>query len=355
MTEDEPSELPDDNDKSIPLSPEQRARLRKSMEDLARSRRFEVNLGNVTGLSKIVADVSRLATHVMQPQLLAKQFALTKPLKVIDSDFFKTHAVNQAQFARLSTLLANNVDFGLSEAAARLAEQFATEQATLLKTLAPTLARLRNSFYPPNLRAIEGLQFEDVEKVVMADGIALYGIPRTSVAEALIRADTAAARRQVLGRRWRAISSDCRTAVAACEANAVTPYVPFAVAALDAVDAGHTKPAQALVGSLLDALVNTYFGKDRYRFTPNRKTTSAAAYEDFSLREFVALAPIWQAWQQYDKSKGDPIPSTFSRHATAHSVSGRQFNRRNTVQGLLLACSLIHFLDEQAVAVARAA
>jgi hypothetical protein len=106
--------------------------------------------------------------------------------------------------------------------------------------------------------------------VVMADGIALYGVPRTSIAEALIRAEGAAKRREILGRRRKAISADCRIAVTACESEAVAPYVPFAVAALDTLDAGHPKAAQALVCSLLYALVITYFGKDRYRFSPKQ-------------------------------------------------------------------------------------
>jgi negative regulator of replication initiation len=36
-------------------------------------------------------------------------------------------------------------------------------------------------------------------------------------------------------------------------------------------------------------------------------------------------------------------------------VSPRQFNRRNAVQGLMLACSLLYRLDEEAVADTQAA
>lgn len=353
MTEEEANEEPAD-DEPIELTPEQRERLHKSMERLRRSiePKIDFNVDNVTRLSKIIADatsMSRVATEAMKP-LLAAQDAWTKQFKIIDSDFFRTHAASQAQFAKLSDQLAKNMDFGLSETVAKITQQYAAQQAPWLKTLGPRLARLKASFYPLNLRDIEDLHFEDVEKVVIADGIALYGVPRTSVAVALIRAESAAKRREILGRRWKTISADCRMAVTACECEAVAPYVPFAMAALDGLDAGHTAAAQALVGSLLDSLVNTYFGKDRYRFTPNKKTTTTAAYDEFNVREFVAFAPIWQAWQQFNLDKNDPIPGTFSRNATAHSVSGRQFNRRNAVQGLLLACSLIYFLDEQAVA-----
>lgn len=128
---------------------------------------------------------------------------------------WRSCAGSQAQFAELSAQLTKNVDFGLSDTVDKITQQFAAQQASWLKTLGPKLARLKDSFYPPNLRDIEDLQFEDVEKVVMADGIALYGVPRTSVAAALIGADSAAKRREILGRRWKTISADCRTAVTA--------------------------------------------------------------------------------------------------------------------------------------------
>jgi hypothetical protein len=113
-------------------------------------------------------------------------------------------------------LLAKNLDFGFNKTAAKLAAQFAAQQSSWLKTIGPTLATLKSSFYPDNLQAIEDLEFEEVEEVVMLDGIALYGAPRTEIAEKLIRAETTSARRDILGRRWKAISADCRTAVEGC-------------------------------------------------------------------------------------------------------------------------------------------
>ena len=102
----------------------------------------------------------------------------------------------------------------------------------------------------------------------MADGIALYSIPQTSIAKALIRAETAAKRREILGRRRKAISADCRKAVEGLRSEAVATYAPFALAALDALDNSHTEAAQALTGSLIDSLLTAYFGKDRYKYTP---------------------------------------------------------------------------------------
>lgn len=94
----------------------------------------------------------------------------------------------------------------------------------------------------------------------MADGIPLYGLPPASIAEALIRAKGARERREILGRRWKPISADCRAVVGAWGSDAAALYVRYAVAALDALDAGHTEAAQALAGSLIDAILTSYFG-----------------------------------------------------------------------------------------------
>lgn len=305
----------------------------------------ESTLNRLAELSGIAARQSKLVDS-LKP-LLDPQNRWNAQIDRINSDFFKTHTATQARFATLGADLAKNIDLGIGDSLAKAAQQFAAQQASWLKTLGPNLKQLWKSAYPPNLRGIEDLAFEDVEKVVMADGIALYGIPRTSIAKALIGAESAAKRREVLGRRWNTISADCRTAVEGLGSEAVAPYTAFAVAALDALDNQHTEAAQALTGSLIDSLLTAYFGKDRKNYTPNKSTQTTAAYDEFTIREFIAFAPMWQTYQQFWVNNGDRIPNTFSRNATAHTVSPRQFNRRNAIQALLFATSLLFFFDEQ--------
>jgi len=357
VVEDEDAEEPESDGPE--LTPEQRDALRRSMENLRRSLSPKINFNFPTiKLSEsTLKSISRVSSLAAQHSKLfdslklvpAAQDVWKKQFGPINSDLFKVHAANQAQFAKLSAQLTKNLDFGYNDSLSKITQQFAAQQASWLKTLGPTLEKLKASYYPPNLRAIEDLYIEDVEKVAMVDGIALYGVPRTAIAEALIRAGSAAKRREILGRRWKAVSADCRVAVLACQSDAVAPYAPVAVAALDALDGGHSAAAQALVGSLIDSLLTAYFGKDRTNFTPNRKgTRTTSAYEEFTVREFIAFAPTWQAYQQFWVEDGDRVPTTFSRNATAHTVSSRQFSRRNAVQGLLFACSLLYFFNEQA-------
>ncbi|RWA18095.1 hypothetical protein MELE44368_24180 [Mycolicibacterium elephantis DSM 44368] len=324
----------------------------KLAADIAMTKAFKLPESTMQAIAKAtrLADAQRAISQHSIKAFLGAQANLQKPLAAIDSDIFKSTVLAQPHLNAITAELTKNVDFGLSSSFAKIAQQFAANQATWLKNIGPTLEAIQRSFYPSNLRGIEGLRFEEVEQVVMVDGIALYGVPRPSIAEALIRANGASKRREILGRRCKAISADCRAAVGGCRSEAVTSYVSIAIAALDALDEGHTAAAQALTGSLVDSIVNTYFGKARYLYTPNGRTTTNAAYDEFTAHEYIAFAPVWQAWQQFYPDKGDPVPTTFSRNGTAHSVSTKQFTRGNAVQGLMMVCALLVFLDERAVA-----
>lgn len=298
------------------------------------------------GVLSSTFDTARLA-KLMPPAALEPSWI--KQLKLIDSDVFKMSGLGQSNLTVLNSVLAKNADFGFNNTAAKIAAQFAAQQNALLANIGPKLASFKFNIYPANLQDVEGLCIEEVEAVVMLDGIALYGVPRKEIAERLIRATSSAARRDILGRRGKAIVADCRAALEGCGSSSVATYVSFAASALDAWDAGNHQAAQALAASVLDTVVNGYFGEQRYSLTPNRRTTTASEYDRFTVREFIAFAPLWQAYQKYKVEDGDPIPRTFSRHASVHGVSPRQFSKRNAVQGLLFVSSLLVFLDEQAV------
>lgn len=353
----EPDE-PDDGD-DIELTSAQREALQKSMESLRKLVMPKVDLprfvlpastlGNLVAISGIAERQQAILRNAMKPVLDSQALWQKQIASSINRDIFRSAVLAQSNLSKISGQLYKNVDFGLSDSFAKLAQQVAAQQSAWMKTLGPSLERLKLSFYPPNLQPIEGLRWAAVQSVVMVDGIALYGLPRTAIAEALIRADSAAKRRDILGRRWKAICADCRAAVERCETNSVASYVPMALRALDAMEAGHAEAAQALAGSLLDSMVNLYFAADRYLYTPDKRgRRTNAAYDDFTAHEYIALAPIWQAWQKFFPDEGLPVPHTFSRNATAHTVSTKQYNRRNATQSLMIASSLIYFLNGEA-------
>ena len=258
VNSDEPNEDAGDDadpEERIELTPEQREVLRRTMETLARSVAPKIELPpftlpestlrNIAAISRIAETQQAIVANALKPILKANS-AWQKKFAVINSDLFKSHALAQTNLNLIASQLTKNIDFGVTESVAKIAAQFSAQQAAWLSSVGPALASIRSAFYPPNLQGIEGLEFEQVEQVVMVDGIPLYGVPRTSTAEALIWADGASKRRDILGRRWKSVSADCRITVEGCTSAAVAPYVPFAIASIDALDAGHAEAAQAL-------------------------------------------------------------------------------------------------------------
>lgn len=265
---------------------------------------------------------------------------------ILNSDLLKGARHPDLRMALLSQQLAKNVDFGLGPRFAELVKRFGVSQASWISRTTPLLEGLDLNIYPDNLAEIDELMIREVRPVVMLDGIALYGIPRPSVAEAIIRADDTASRRRIIGSRWKAIVVDCRAALKDCDAKSLKQEIGHTLAAIDALEDGHPQAAQALLGTVIDTLVTSYFGEKRRLFTPGR-TKTTDAYKRMHMREFIAFAPIWQAYQPFWASQKDRVPTTFSRHATAHTASKKQYSRINTVQGLMIACGILLFLDEQ--------
>ncbi len=175
----------------------------------------------------------------------------------------------------------------------------------------------------------------------------MYGVPRTAIAKALMRAESPQKRREILGRRSEAISADCRAQVSRCTTDRIEPLKRFALLALDALDAGHNEAAQALAANLLDTMLNTHMPVQRRRLVPGRKVTTSEHYRGLAVREWLAFGPIWNAHQNYRPGDGDPIPRTFNRHATVHGVSTSQFSKRNAIQGLMLVCSILRYADDR--------
>jgi hypothetical protein len=59
-----------------------------------------------------------------------------------------------------------------------------------------------------------------------------------------------------------------------------------------------------------------------------------AAYDAFTAHEYIALAPPGrQAWHKFFPDEGLPVPHTFSRNATAHTVSPKQYTAVSRSRG----------------------
>ena len=66
-----------------------------------------------------------------------------------------------------------------------------------------------------------------------------------------------------------------------------------------------------------------------------KKPGERLTIEDLPARSAVVLGGIWGAFGQFWPENGEQIPRNFSRHASAHGVSRRQYSRINALLALM--------------------
>lgn len=252
-----------------------------------------------------------------------------------------------------------------------ISEQHQEQQRLMLSRLLPPikiLEGLRRSFapydrkltelprllLPPNLReASDDITAGDVLNFLEEEGIPLYLIPRASIGRRLVLSKDHASRRKVLNDRFTDIVEDCTALLEACTEPLVRDEVDFIQDGIGALKTGYFASAQAVFTLTLDSLIFRFYpDRDARRKLTNRKKGAQMpdAINDMGIRNAYVWLPIWNAHEEFWQHKGDPIPNDYSRHATVHGVSKRQFNKRNCVQSLMLSSSLVGYADQLAKA-----
>lgn len=206
---------------------------------------------------------------------------------------------------------------------------------------------------PPNLVGIS-YDLDDLI-AVLVEGVAMYGVPRPSIAAEFITVPNPQARRHLLYARREPILDDCSAVADGLTDPDVRESGAFLSAAIAAVRAGHWEAGQALAANLLDTALSLHLDEPaRNLFVhqwKNRKLNQPRVVDDLvdglSYRHAVVAIPIWTSYVSYVPTSGKPVPKRFSRHGSAHTVSRPQYNKRNAIQAIMLAASLLFWIDEQ--------
>jgi hypothetical protein len=211
------------------------------------------------------------------------------------------------------------------------------------------LRSLADTFFPPNWKGVDTPDIEAIEAILLDEGIPLAWVPNPAILQALFDAPDEAARRRIIGRRWRGIVSDCEGILNEVMDQDLLRHQSFAMDVVQALRDGHVSAAQALAANLLDSILRCNFEKNSFkRVTTNKKGGDRFDIDDYRGRTAFTLAPIWRAYAEYWENQGDPIPRVFGRHPSAHAVSRTQYSRVNAVIGLMLVTSLLRLLDSEA-------
>ncbi|NED31876.1 hypothetical protein [Streptomyces sp. SID8499] len=208
----------------------------------------------------------------------------------------------------------------------------------------------QSRIFPENWDGVSRPGIDDFESLLIDEGIALMWVPGPKVIQALLDASTAAERRRIISRRWKGIVTDCETVLSNVTHPSLQDSKEFGLDCVRALQEGHTAPAQALAGNLLDSVLRSNFDDAaRLEVTRNNFKKNGVRFnlEDYKIRAAFTFAPVWCAHAKYKTEDGDPIPRTFGRHPTTHAVSRAQYSRINAVMGLMLVTSVIKFFDTE--------
>jgi len=115
--------------------------------------------------------------------------------------------------------------------------------------------------------------------------------------------------------------------------------------ALDTADDCKLCAAQALAGAIFDTILRRTIKPQRitgyYKRVKDEITDRHENADMSELRWGVVHVPAILALDMFFEPNGDPIPTIFNRHATAHTVGRIQYTPANAVIALALATSLI--------------
>jgi hypothetical protein len=207
--------------------------------------------------------------------------------------------------------------------------------------------KLFRRLLPSNWEEVKIPNVELLETILLDEGIPLAWVPSQDVLIAILDAPDGAARRRIIGSRWRRIVSDCETSLAEVGSQDLQRHCVFASDIIHALRDGHHTAAQALAANLLDSVIRQNVDltlKKTVTATGNKRIRMDL--DDYRMKTAFTMAPIWRAYEEYWESKGDPIPRMFGRHPSAHAVSRTQYSRVNAVIGLMLVTSLLRLLDD---------
>ena len=176
--------------------------------------------------------------------------------------------------------------------------------------------------------------YEQLLDFVKETGWAVVWVPTEEVLVALLAVDDAEEREAVLVEHGVAIAQSCRGALA----DVTTPRLQFLVRSADEAAQAFLQEmplaAQALANSVVSALIHEELGYKS--FAKAESDTKDVDPDEMALRHLrfgVILSTVPKVLCRF--YPGDPVvPSNFSRHGTAHTVSPEQFRPANALAAL---------------------
>ena len=206
------------------------------------------------------------------------------------------------------------------------------------------------SSLPDNWRTPDGKAgaVHEIYDLMIETGWCLVWCPRLEVLELLLGTADEAERVRLLLANRKLIEEDLRGSLSLVQHEKLSDHRFAALKALTAFEDGHAEAAQALAASCLTSVIgsvyNLRFNQAVAEFDCDPMETAGWAF-----RASCVDLLVCRSLAQYHSDRGDPVPDTFSRHASAHSVSAVQFTEVNSLASLLLLNAFLRETDVRVV------
>lgn len=204
-----------------------------------------------------------------------------------------------------------------------------------------TLARLAERHLPPNWGDID---WRAATTFIGDTAWPIIWLPRREVVEALLAAGPADREATLIAHRAELLA-DAETALAEVRRIELGYLAGCAGEVVGALRDGYDRAAQSFTGSILTGLLQ---GILEYETLKAARDAFGRNWEDESiavLRFALITSTIPSALGQFYPHNGDPVPSTYNRHALAHVPHPAQLTEANALVGLMLVVALTRELQ----------
>jgi hypothetical protein len=191
-----------------------------------------------------------------------------------------------------------------------------------------------------------------VAEISAAERWALAWAPRAEIVQAVLAADSAETRQEVLVQRMTEVLDDSESVLRTVEAPELTELSDFALQAVGACRAGYEGAAQALATNVLDTAIDKHLGTvlqlTASGATRKAKEAFGSQLDDEATlllwRRIVSCGGIPPSYDSYVYEERAPW---YSRHGTAHCVNGNLYSMANALRSILIVTSLLRWMSEE--------
>lgn len=215
--------------------------------------------------------------------------------------------------------------------------------------LTKNLGKIVEWSHPPNWRGDKTLLLPDnLEVLLLDEGLPLAWVPSRNVLDKVFAANTASKRRKVLYSNRRGILNSCLLELNSLKKEELREYKSFALEAAGSIKIGHWRSSQALSTNIIDSIIRRLFDSESRAKLTSHRNGQRINWKEYPLREALVFGGIWGSYAEYwPNGVSQNIPRRYTRHATAHAVSKEQYTKINSLIAIMHVTAFLKLLEEE--------